>query len=92
MGHFIIGVLRETSTIYVVAKGKFDHPAILSKNYLKEIDWWSINVATSIKHINIPAIDITIYTDASLKGWALLMGVIHQVEGGQITKCNIIMC
>ena len=33
-----------------------------------------MNIATSIKHINIPEIDITIYTDASLKGWGITDG------------------
>ena len=66
---------RDKHHSLVVAKGKFDHPAILSNNSLQEIDWWSMNIATSIKHINIPEIDITIYTDASLKGWGITDGI-----------------
>ena len=52
-----------------VSKGNYDEPLYLSKDAKVDLSWWINNVDSSFKKIVQPNPDMTLTTDASIKGW-----------------------
>ena len=53
-----------------VAKGNFEAPCYLSQQAADEIQWWVDKIDNAKSHIrSTPAVDYTVYTDASNSGW-----------------------
>jgi hypothetical protein len=50
------------------SKGNYDSRMILSKESERELNWWLHNVHTSFSTIEIPPVDVVVYSDASLQG------------------------
>jgi hypothetical protein len=55
-------------------KGNFEANMAISKNGISEMKWWLDNLDNSYNFICHPPVDITLYSDASLKGWGAVMG------------------
>ena len=52
-------------------RGNFDSCCVISSKSMDEIRWWINNVESSIRYIETPTIDMTIFTDASSEGWGI---------------------
>lgn len=55
------------------SRGDFDSTMTLSDDARKEVHWWSKNILSSFKPINVSPPSVVIQTDASLSGW----GCVH---------------
>jgi hypothetical protein len=59
------------------SKGNYDGHMNSSKNSERELNWWLHNVNTSFNTIEIPPVDVVVYSDASLQGmplWGAALG------------------
>ena len=66
--------------------GKLEANITLHVETKKEIYWWINNIFESFAPLNIPYVDITIYTDARLTGWGIKMAKHPQKGGGMKMK------
>lgn len=55
------------------SKGNFDSLMSISNKAIEELGWWLDILESSYNDIYPPAIDITLYSDASLQGWGAVM-------------------
>ena len=62
--------------------GNFDRKAYISEDAANEVKWWKRNIFNDFTPIKLPLFDLTVSSDASLKGW----GGTNQVTG----RCNCI--
>ena len=62
------------------SKGNYDGHMNISKNSERELNWWLHNVNTSFNTIEIPPVDVVVYSDASMQGWGAALG--EQSTGG----------
>ena len=67
-------------------KGNYQARIKLSQESLEELQWWCNNIETAEYSICTPnsKIDVTLYTDASNKGWGAVMG--EEKTGGRWTE------
>ena len=78
--------LEMSKTISLKMQGyNFDAPCYLSNKAIEEIRWWLDNIASALAYIkDIPKVDYTIYTDASLKdggGWGAHDEIHDEING-----------
>ena len=55
------------------AKGNFDSPMPLSSRSIEELNWWLRELPNSYNLIQLPPVDISLNSDASLTGWGGVM-------------------
>ena len=63
-----------------INKGNFDRKMSLSPSAVQELHWWVKTLPTASNDIEIPPVDKTVNSDASLSGWGAVMG--EQSTGG----------
>jgi hypothetical protein len=73
----------EKANIFALIKscGNFDAPMKITYNMREELNWWLTNVYKQKSVIRHELPNITITTDASMRGWGAVLGVI----GGRCT-------
>ncbi|XP_071943196.1 uncharacterized protein [Antedon mediterranea] len=76
-------VERDKINALKTARGNFDSKMCLSSSAIEDLQWWLINLPQCFNVIGHLAIDLTIYTDASLSGWGAAMG--EAATGGHWT-------
>ena len=54
------------------AKGNFEDTMCISQIGISELNWWLCNLDSSFNTIRCPPVDVTLHSDASLKGWVQL--------------------
>ena len=64
--------------------GNFDRRAFISEEAGDELQWWIRNIFDGFAPINFPPFDVTIFSDASLEGWA---GTDQLTENGGRWNC-----
>ena len=57
-----------------MSKGNFENYMSVSEKGISELRWWLHNIENSYNVIFHSPVDITLYSDASLKGWGAVMG------------------
>ena len=72
---------RDKIRALAVSKGNFEAKMSLPVKAQHEVKWWIDNVDQSFNVIRKPAIQLTMYSDASLKGWGGVLGKVS--TGGQ---------
>lgn len=55
------------------AKGNFEDTMCISQIGISELNWWLCNLDSSFNTIRCPPVDVTLHSDASLKGWGTFM-------------------
>ena len=68
------------------AKGNFDRPMLLSSRSIQELNWWLRELPTSYNLIQLPPVEISLNSDASLTGWGGVMS--DTSAGGFWTKAE----
>ena len=62
---------REKIKALKISKGNFDGLCLIGPEAREDLRWWIDNVISASKPIKEPEIDLTLYTDASKKGWGV---------------------
>ena len=67
----------------MLSKGNFDCKMTLSPSAVQELHWWLKTLPTASSDIEIPPVERTVNSDASLSGWGGVMG--EKYTGGHWT-------
>ena len=66
---------KEKTKALKLRQGNFNSkPGTLDSLAVQELHWWLQHIPNACKHIHLPKIDFTIYTDASELGWGATDG------------------
>ena len=67
---------REKTIALKKNQGNFDKLMSLSCSAQAELTWWTENMLYSVKRIEVPPVDLTVHTDASMLGWGVTDGTL----------------
>ena len=72
------------------AKGNVEANIAILEKGVSKMKWWLSNLDGSFNTIRHPEVDVTLYSDASLEGWGVVMNDISTGGDGQSQKLTII--
>ncbi len=59
----------ERNRYLAIARGNYDYKVVKSQIVQSELNWWIANIQGSMRYVVYPAPELTLYSDASGKGW-----------------------
>ena len=68
---------REKAHALKEARGNFEAPMRLSETALGHLDWWAGSIDTVFRSLRPLPVTVTIFSDASKRGWGATMGDHH---------------